>query len=167
MQEYIETYSDSFVDYAGNVHHFVIAAISKNFSSNVENKKNCCEIDRYVVCGFEESVVHVVKGVSLGYSICNPKDNFNEELGILKATYRAKANTPVLFSTNKDVINQLVVKALLKQEAEYLKSNPEKFIKRHNQMKLTYLKNKTTEEFAKNLSSPDYSIIEIIDKFYY
>lgn len=39
MQEYIETYSDSFVDYAGNVHHFVIAAISKNFSSNVENKK--------------------------------------------------------------------------------------------------------------------------------
>ena len=66
MKEHVDVLKDSFVDYAGKTHHFVIAAITSNLTRDDEDLP--CVVDS-VSCW---SVVE--KGIRLGISICNPED---------------------------------------------------------------------------------------------
>lgn len=121
-KEFIQTYSDSFTDDNGEYRFFVIAAVSELFLS-LDTAPQWAVDDDYTA--FDE----VVKGVKLGFAICNPIDEVDEELGERIAIGRAKkASSYALYSTKPGYINTTMIEAFLKQEAEYLKKNPELYI---------------------------------------
>ncbi len=171
MKEHIEFITDSFTDYAGKTHHFVIAALSQNLPSRtgqLENSPidNDCvpvihEVGVYVEdYGTEDYLGTVNKVLCLGVSICNPTDTFDEKVGALKAAARAHDAKPVLYAANSGVINTDVVKALLTQEARYLKNNPENFIPGYADMRDRYLTRKKMEAMKGEFSDVENQVVE-------
>lgn len=159
MKEHVEVIKDSFTDYAGRTHHFIIAAVT----SNLENT----EIDNIefyndkIVITYPKDLTGVLR---IGVSICNPEDEFVEKIGVLKAVGRARNSNPVLYVTKLGYINKNLVKAFLEREAEYLKSNPDKYIKGYNECKERYFKRKGMEELKDNFSSVEKIIVESVQK---
>lgn len=123
-EEYI---IDKFIDYTGTEKTFIMAAISKDTSDILSVAVT--NTDREYLAELTN------KCLMLGLSVCNPKDEFNEEIGKRIAKGKAlnrKSRVSTLYSTDKGLINTSVVKAILKQEAEYLKQNPGNYIKSYN-----------------------------------
>lgn len=160
MKEHVDVLKDSFVDYAGRTHYFVIAAVTNGL------------VDEYGHCplivsqdGIEASCVGTVeKGIRIGVSICNPEDQFSEKVGVLKAVARARNSVPVLYVTEAGYINKTLVEAFLKQEAEYLKSNPDVYIQGYNDSKERYLKRKKMESLKENFSEVEKIVVEGVQK---
>ena len=124
MKEHVDVLKDSFIDYAGKTHHFVIAAVTNGLVNEDGSCPTVIEQNGLIV-----SVVQIVtKGIRIGVSICNPEDEFVEKVGVLKAVARARESEVVLYSTDLGCINKPLVEAFLKQEAEYLKYNPYAYI---------------------------------------
>lgn len=158
MNNRVQYIVDSFTDFEGKEHKFVIAAVSTIFPTKYKNINSepselsdntvYYDVNIYVEeYGHYDEYSTVVKEVSLGYAICNPEDNFDEEIGKLKAYHRALKSKDKLFVTKAGMINTLMVEALLKQEAEYLKSNPGSRIKGYKEKELKYNeKNKLRKE---------------------
>ncbi len=168
MKEHVEVINDSFVDYAGKTHHFTIAAVSSLLPRNGkelelgshENNAVIHEVAIYVEdYGTEDYLCDVTKALRLGISMCNPTDEFDEKVGALKAIARARENEPALLSVDPGTINTRVVRALLEQEAEYLKHNPENFIEGYADMKARYEKRKEMEAMAENFSETEKAVI--------
>ena len=120
-KEKVEYLVDYFTDENGNIRNFVIAALTVPITGytaftekpEIENPYYECEDD-------------IVKGVKLGWAICNPTDIFYEELGKKIALGRAKKNLDYcIYATKPGYINTKMVKAFLEQEADYFKTNPE------------------------------------------
>lgn len=159
MKECIEVIKDSFTDYAGKVHHFIIAAVSEPFETPLTVGVPITE---------EESVFYsagtVQKGLHLGVAICNPDDVFDEKIGVLKATGRAKSSPASLYSSENGQINTKLVRAFLEQEAAYLKSNPDKYIKGYSEAKERWLRNKSMKEIGDNLSDLEQIIVDEVKK---
>ena len=135
-KERIETLVDQFVDANGDTRHFVIAAISEVLPTTIGEKDPTAEEDyrdeelSHEVVAYDEwdseTIDLVVKGVKIGFAICNPTDTFNEELGKTIAIGRARKNASyALYATELGYINTKLVRAFLEQEAEYFKHNPE------------------------------------------
>lgn len=171
MKERIETIIDSFTDFSGKTHHFVIAAISQNLPTSSRelgydfDDAIKYEIEEYVEnYGTTDYVGSVSKVLRLGISICNPVDTFDEHVGSQKAIHRARAAKPVIYAANPGVINSHMVKALLEQEASYLKDNPERFITGYSEAKKRYLKDQKMEEIEKNLSEVEIKVVEELKK---
>ena len=167
MKPYIEVIKDSFVDYAGKTHHFIIAAVSKSSNPlaiiNPEDLLAAQDTQE-----FTKVLTHPLdltsKGVSIGIAICNPEDEFDEKVGICKAVGRANGANPALYATNNGYINTTLVRAFLQQEAEYLKNNPEQYIAGYEDSKSRYLKRKSMEEMKENFSSTEKIIVEEVQK---
>lgn len=115
-KERIETLVDSFVDENGVERKFVIAAISEVLPKTLaeQNPKvygnaedGDCEVSYEVVVYDEwdgESLDQLVKSLKIGFAICNPNDEFNEELGLKIAIGRArKNNTCALYATESRI----------------------------------------------------------------
>lgn len=175
MKEHAEFITDSFTDYAGKVHHFVIAAVSRPLPTCVcELDESPCgcehadvsyEVNQYIEdYGTGDFVGVVNKVLCIGISMCNPTDTFNEKVGALKAIARARKAQPVLYASESGIINTKVVKALLEQEAEYLKNNPEHFIPGYLDMRDRYLANKKMEEIKGNFSELENQVVEGLQK---
>lgn len=170
MKEYVEVINDSFVDYVGKTHYFTIAAVSsllprtsgelKSNPTSDDDLEVTHEVGIYIEdYGTDDYLCNVTKVVRLGISICNPLDEFDVKVGALKAISRARENSPALLSVDPGTINTTVVKALLKQEAEYLKHNPENFIEGYADMKARYEKRKEMEAMAENFSDTEKAVI--------
>ena len=170
MKEHVEVINDSFVDYVGKTHYFTIAAVSsllprtygelKSNPTSDDDLEVTHEVGIYIEdYGTDDYLCNVTKVVRLGISICNPLDEFDEKVGALKAISRARENSPALLSVNPGTINTTVVRALLKQEAEYLKHNPENFIEGYADMKARYEKRKEMEAMAENFSDTEKAVI--------
>lgn len=172
MKEHVEVINDSFVDYAGKTHHFTIAAVSSllpRTTKEMGDKSPVCNKDLEVIhevgvyiedYGTDDYLCNVTKVVRLGVSMCNPTDEYDEKAGVLKAIARARENEPSLLATNPGTINTGVVKALLVQEAEYLKHNPENFIVGYADMKARYLKRLEMEAMAEKFSDLEKAVVE-------
>ena len=157
MKEHVNVIKDSFVDYAGKTHHFVIAAVTNELATG----EGYCP----PVIGISPDTYQCVeKGVKLGISICNPEDKFDEKIGVLKAISRARNNFPVLYVTNSGYINNTLVEAFLKQEAEYLKSNPNAYIQGYDDSKERYLKRMQMENIKENFSEVERIVVEGVRK---
>ena len=156
MKEHVDVLKDSFVDYAGKTHHFVIAAITSNLTRDDEDLP--CVVDS-VSCW---SVVE--KGIRLGISICNPEDEFTEKIGVMKALNRARNSDIIIYATNGNYIREELVKALLLQEANHIKAFPGHFIKGYEDSKERYLRNKKMEELKNNFSDIENLIISNVQK---
>ena len=170
MKKYLEHIVDSFTDYEGKAHHFVIVAISETAPKTaIEAYKDEWEgEDKNVSYHIAEEIEgepslylqdEIVKVLKLGIAICNPNDVFNEELGIKVATYRAQ---PKLYATDSGVINSTMVKALLQQEASYIKNNPEKYITAYAENREKFLKNQELENIKNSFSEEEVAIVDKI-----
>lgn len=160
MKERVDVLKDSFVDYAGKTHYFVIAAVT----NDLMNEEGQVPL---IICpdGIEANWVGTVeKGIRIGVSICNPEDEFVEKVGVLKAVARARNDQPVLYVTDPGYINKTLVEAFLKQEAEYLKSNPDTYIEGYNDSKERYLKRKKMEGLKENFSEVEKIVVEGVQK---
>lgn len=171
MKEHVEFITDSFTDYAGKVHQFVIAALSQNLPTRTgqlesspvgdDNVSVTHEVGIYIEdYGTEDYLGTVSKVVRLGVSICNPTDIFDEKVGALKAAARAHEAGPTLYASNPGVINTKVVKALLKKEAEYLKDHPEDFIPGYADMRDRYLTRHKMEAMKDQFSEVENQVID-------
>lgn len=156
MKEHVNVLKDSFVDYAGRTHHFVIAAVTNSLVDEYGHSPLIVQKDASFTC--------VEKGIRIGISICNPEDEFVEKIGVLKAVARARNDQPVLYVTDPGYINETLVEAFLKQEAEYLKSNPDSYIQGYNDSKERYLKRKKMEGLKENFSEVEKIVVEGVQK---
>lgn len=178
MKEHIETITSEFVDYKGEKHYFIIAAISQNFPKflNIDKNSNNVkigndrtpvfyEVNEYIEgYGTTEYSISITKSLRIGISICNPVDKFNKSIGKAKAIARARISDPVLFVKNAGLINSKVVRALLEQESEYLKNNPELLIKGYKESKLRYERNHQMENLEKSFTPVERDIAEKLTK---
>lgn len=156
-----------FVDFEGKTHKFIIAAYSEVLPTHSaelnlyeeEDFPVTYDVSGYIDDSWEESLGPVVKKLSIGVAICHPDDQYNEELGKKKALKAAIQSTKVLYSSKLGLINTTMVTALLKQEAEFLKNNPELYIKGYRDKHNKFLANAKLEEEFKNLSESDKHIL--------
>lgn len=116
-KEKITTHVGSFTDANGDEHPFVIAAVSEHF----EIEESLTVVDEYGCYMYDG-----IKGVKLGFAICNPTDKFDEKLGKTIAIGRARKNSEyALLASKPGYINTKLIEAFLEQEADYLVENPE------------------------------------------
>ena len=151
MKERTQFIHDSFVDYKGKEHDFVICAYSKllprtfkeaegiEFDVDKDDRVETYAVSYAESYGCLDNYDTVVKSVSIGVSICNPEDEFNYVVGCKKAQARAKNSNATLYATKSGMINTTMVTGLLTQEAEYLKNNPDAYIKGYEESKRAYL----------------------------
>ena len=170
MKKYTDFIVDSFVDYQGIEHHFVIASYSQTLPKNkkeffTDTDTPDAKVSHYVMSYTEYDsyeTAEVLKSLSLGISICNPEDEFNVEVGKAKALARAKCSTPVLFATKPGVINTTMVKALMKQEAEYLKNNPDAYIRGYAAAAAKYEQHQKDLDTLANLTEEQLQFYEYV-----
>ena len=121
MKKYLEHIVDSFTDYEGKAHHFVIVAISETLPKTaIEAYKDEWEgedknLSYYIAEEIEGEPAflqdEIVKVLKLGISICNPNDTFDEVIG--KRIAESKAKTKA-FKIAKNVWN-CIAKGLAKK----------------------------------------------------
>lgn len=143
----------SFVDYKGLEHKFVVAATSKVLPTTLgESGLICQNEDKDLELSHEvtwytdwdsDFVDNVVKSLSIGVAICNPEDEFNEAIGLKKAIAKSR---PAMYATHSGYVSARLVKALLEQEAYYVKTNPGKYIKGYNEAEKKYLVEKKLKD---------------------
>jgi hypothetical protein len=151
---------DKFVDYAGKEHQFVIAAVKVA----LKDSDGGYSLVMKVASGIGEDVGYVQVGLQVGISICNPVDKFNEKVGVLKAIARAKNSDIALYAAHPGQMSDDLVRAYLLQEAEYIKANPEKYIKGYKDAKAHFLKHQEMEKVKENFTDIEKVIVEGVKK---
>lgn len=173
MKQRVDTLVSSFVDYKGQEHKFVVAAVSevlpKTYGEVYPEDTGATEEEKSTSVGYEvvrynewdsDYLEGLVKSLRLGVAICNPIDKFNERAGKEKAVHRAKnCKHNALYSTEKGYINTRVVKAMLEQEAHYIKTNPGKYIKGYDEAKAKYEFELASKIKYDNLSETEKSLV--------
>ena len=152
-QPVVEYLQDSFVDFKGNTRKFIICAVSSPYDGTVESTDG----DRY---DWTE------RALTIGISVCSEQDEFDEELGKKIAHNRAtneEHNDGALYSTNPGYINSKVVRALLEQEAEYFKNNPQSRILGYLEQKRKYEDAQFVKAMDEKLTLTDRAIIDFIN----
>ena len=156
----IEYLVDSFVDFKGEEHKVIACAVS-----NTPDTLDDCELAISYVDGDYASYdlrQYEKRIVSVGYSICNPEDTYNEEKGKNIAYRKALKNlsNPVLCPLVNGIINKTLTKALLKQEVKFIKDNPERVIRGYNDSMARYEKRKKTLEEYNALSEEERNLVD-------
>lgn len=149
MKKEIVNYKNGeFVDYMGNTHKFVVAAVS---TSNFDISLNL-----YNDFGDFVEERSVPKGIFIGIAICNPKDEFDLEKGKMiaynKAVGMKNLNHPAMYSARPGFINTEVVDALLNNIVNYVKKDPGSVIEGYDDAKKKYMKKLADQEFLSNSS---------------
>lgn len=150
MKEVVEYLCDSFIDFLGKEHKFVLCAVSR------VNK------DIEIYDGSVGDYVESARVLTLGCSICNLNDDYDEELGKKIAYNRAISDKflPTIVSTLPGVINTAVVTALLRQEADYIKRDPNCVIPGYNEKAKKLKAKKEAEEDYKLLTAEEQLVVE-------
>ena len=147
MKERVEYRIDSFTDYANIERKFIMAAVSQ-------------EVDAVIT---DSDAVHCdgVKKLSIGVAICNPEDEFNEEVGKTIALGKArKGNKHAFYSSG--LINRGVVNALLDQEVAFFKQCPGKYIAGYNTAKEVYELDSRMVEVELNLNDKERECLDTL-----
>lgn len=116
--EILQTVVDSFIDFAGVERKFVVAAVAAKEGP-------------------------LFKKFGIGFSVCNPADDFDEKIGTQIAVNKAlhKDNKLVSYVNCNAFITPLVVNELVGQEIAYFKAKPSSHIAGYNTMKTKYEEN--------------------------
>lgn len=136
----VEYIVDFFKDFTGKERPFVMAAVSLRGKSVVYIEEDGEPID------------NDMKVLSIGVSVCRPSDTFSETLGKTIAEGKAmKYRNHALYTTDAGLINETMVKALLKQEAEYFKMNPGRYLAGYDRDAEKYLRMERIENYITTL----------------
>lgn len=158
---------DKFVDYAGQEHVFILAAIKEPIRDSYKTP----QVIRFTVpddiyqtiigpCNNSCSIGNVRAGLKIGISICNPVDEFDENLGITKAVGRARKAKASIFAEFSGQLGENLIRCYLAQEAKYIKDHPEKVIKGYKEAEKKYLLNKEMTKVADNFTEIEKCIVE-------
>jgi hypothetical protein len=115
--EVLKTVTDSFIDFAGIERKFVVAAVSTKTGP-------------------------LTKTLGIGFSVCNPADTFNEEIGKQIAINKAlhKDNKLTAYVNCNGFITPKMIDTLIEQEIEYFKNKPSAHIPGYFEMQEKYEK---------------------------
>lgn len=152
MKERVEYRIDSFTDYANIERKFIMVVVSQ-------------EVDAVITDYSDSDAVHCdgVKKLSIGVAICNPEDEFNEEVGKTIALGKArKGNKHAFYSTDSGLINRGVVNALLDQEVAFFKQCPGKYIAGYNTAKEVYELDSRMVEVELNLNDKERECLDTL-----
>lgn len=136
---------DKFIDYTGKEREFIIAAVSVPvpdcevaiIPDAVNGHKGDCYIE------YDDKVIDCEKLLLLGVSVRHEEDKYSEEIGKTIAVGKAlKYKGKQIVASSSGLINTIMVKALLQQEAEYFKRDPGSYIAGYNKRKYKYLASK-------------------------
>jgi len=95
-----------------------------------------------------------LKELSVGVSITNTKDSFNEEFGKKIAYSKAKSNKKSFMLTNRPgFINEDVVNALLANYVKYIQKDPGSVIAGYDAAKKKYFEKKKYVNLAEDMAS--------------
>lgn len=149
---------DKFTDYAGVEHRFVVAVRKVNLKEFNVKTPTVIDLDGLITLG------GVNTGLQVGIAICNPIDEYDEYVGVLKALGRARKADCSLYTTFPGQLGTAVMQAYLEQEAQYIKNNPDKYIKGYKEAKENFFKAKEMEKLENNLTDMEKAIVEGVKK---
>lgn len=143
---------DKFVDYTGKERQFVMAAVSLHGEAFIDIQEDW------------DAIESDGKVLSIGVSVCRPNDEFDESIGKSIAEGKAiKKRDHALYATDAGLINDIVVKALLKQEAEYFKNNPGRYLAGYDSDKAKFEESERIEGIIENLSEEGKAALNYIN----
>lgn len=156
MKEITEYLCDEFVDFNGVAHKFVLCALSR-----VAN-------DMEVIYPSVNVMQVPVRTLSIGYSVCNNCDTYNEELGKTIAYNRARNDkfVPDIISMTKGLLNTKLVRTILESEAEFIKRNPDSIIPGYNEKLKKMQEKKEVEERLKLMTAEEQQLVEMAKRGY-
>lgn len=149
--EHVEVIKDQFIDFEGKAHPFIIAAVS-----TTEEDHTVYGIDK----DGDEYAQEATKVVKFGMSICNPLDEYNEDLGVLKATGRAKKNFPLLYTTIDGLIGKDIIQTTLKVMATQVVAHPEDYIAGYEQAENKWRTKNRIAKLEENLTPTEKIVLE-------
>ena len=123
---------DKFVDYAGVEREFILAAVSVPLPLKAD--VYVPDPESYIKYGdsfayFDDFAVPTEKYLLIGISVRNVEDKYDEEIGKRIAVGKAlKGKGKQIYASHAGLINTKMVQALLEQEAEYFKRDPQSYI---------------------------------------
>lgn len=100
-------------------------------------------------------ISRIVEGervLQIGYSICNPKDTYDENLAIKIAESRAEVS---LFISDTGIIDNDVVSKILRNKAIYIVKHLDKYIKGYSEAKKRYLLKRSHNELLNSLNDKE------------
>ena len=154
MKQKIVTVVSEFTDFKGQIHKFVVAAVSEPVDA---------AIDIYGGEGSVYDYTDAQKVVKLGVAICNPVDKFGEEKGKMIAINKANQNGDyALYATLPGMINTAVVNALVNQEVEFIKANPGRVIPGYVDEKIKYEARQDFEKKVAELNDEEKAFLEAL-----
>ena len=161
-QDIAEYLVDSFIDYKGDTHQVVLCALSQSPEPIDSDNLMVAWSDGETVDESADIFHDVFRMVSLGIAICCPADKkvFSEEIGKKIALNRANGSVPKFVSLFPGVVNTTLITAFLEQEMEYIKKNPELFIKGYEEAKIRYEKKIDFDKTISNLSESEANVVQ-------
>lgn len=166
MKQDIATYLvDSFIDFEGKEHKFVACALSQ--SPEGDDRLMVGWADDFDKLNSDEELYHeVYRLVTIGFAVCNPTDEFDEEKG-KKIAYNKAANKedlPRLYTPCKGVITKELVDVFLKQQIQFAKENPEILIKGYDVAKRSYEITQEAKQTIANLNAEEQVVFNLATK---
>lgn len=144
---------DSFTDFTGKEHKFVIAALKVNL------KDEGCPMIIQVTDKVDKIYGTIQAGLKIGIAICNPVDEFDQDLGITTAIARASNSNCVLYTTYKGQLSDALVETYLKEKANHLIHNPGKYIKGYDDAKTKFMKKESIKDLIRKMSDFEQMIV--------
>ena len=164
MKEIVSYRKGQFTDYVGNVHQFVVAAVSTTELCGPDSDLYLTEYDNNYGDIIDEEPVN--KGLLIGIAICNPRDEFDEEKG--KKIAHAKAanmeTLPRIYTPCKGVITKELVDAFLKQQVQFAKEDPERLIKGYDAAKKVYEETRDAKAAIEQLQGDERAAFDLAVK---
>lgn len=159
-QDIAEYLVDSFIDFKGQEHHVVICALSQTPVSNEDDYLMVGWVFGDAIDPDADIYNDVYRTLSVGVAICNPCDEFDVEIGKKIAHNKASISTPKLVSLEQGVVNSTLVRAFMRQEMEYIKKYPGKFIAGYDESKARFDEQKNLDNEVKNLSNDEAEVVQ-------
>lgn len=162
MKDIAEFLTDSFIDYKGQKHIVTACALSQSpKSEGYALTVGWADVDNYI--DDDDSICDkVYRMVSIGIAICNPSDTYDEETGKKVAYNKASADKPQsrIYSTGPGLIGKSLVRALLRQEVDFVMKHPEKIIKGYEEAKNRYNQRELIKKTYKELTDNEKNIVQ-------
>jgi len=133
MKEIVSYVYGSFNDYLGKEHKIIVCGVTMSIKD-----------DEYYVMTYDEydleTYLDVQKVLSIGVSICNPGDEYDQQKGEMIAYNRAKdvENSIILTSSRRGMFNTSTVNFLLNDYLTYIERDPGSVLKGYDKAKLAY-----------------------------
>ena len=136
-----------FTDFKGEIHKFVIAAVVRKCNPRTYLETYDCSGN--VIYGDKE----MEKFMSIGLSICNPEDKYNEKIGMLRAEGRAlkprkSENVRQMACTKSGMLDDVYVELYLESMKNYIIKDPGKFIPGYNRLYKKWKEQSSQEQSA-------------------